>query len=119
MSTGQVGVQDAAGSDSVSKPRGARSGSTVIFVQDLEVSTTFSRVLLGDGRRGIWTAADEEDLERCERFLRDRSAHVQTMTLDGFRVIEGRDPSRLPVVMTYPGPDEVARHQIMSRIYAW
>jgi catechol 2,3-dioxygenase-like lactoylglutathione lyase family enzyme len=67
----------------------------------------------------IWTAPDQEDLRRCERLLKDRGVHVRTQTADDFTLVEGRDPSGLPVVVTYPGPDQAVRHEIMSRIYAW
>jgi catechol 2,3-dioxygenase-like lactoylglutathione lyase family enzyme len=67
----------------------------------------------------IWTAADREDLARCERLLKDAGVHVHTRTADSFTLIEGRDPSGVPLVMTYPGPDLAARHEIMSRIYTW
>lgn len=67
----------------------------------------------------IWTAPDHEDLLRCEHLLKDAHAHVGTQTADGFTLVEGRDPSGVPVVVTYPGPDQAVRHEIMSRIYAW
>lgn len=67
----------------------------------------------------IWTAADNDDLRRCEHFFEERSAHVYTETADGFTLVEGRDPSDVPVMVAYPGPDQAARHQIMSRIYGW
>jgi hypothetical protein len=68
----------------------------------------------------IWTATDEDDPRRCERLLRERGGHVRTKTGDGFfTVIEGRDPSDVPVVLTCPGPVHAARHEIMSRIYEW
>jgi catechol 2,3-dioxygenase-like lactoylglutathione lyase family enzyme len=127
-----------------------------MFVEDLELSVTFYRELLGmevsikstsaallvsaDGfqlylremaqnaqhavgsigvQYVIWTAAGDEDLRRCERFLKGRSAHVHTRAADGFTLVEGRDPSGAPFVMTYPGPDQAVRHEIMSRIYVW
>lgn len=67
----------------------------------------------------IWTASDLADLHRCERFLKDTSAHVRTRAADGFTLVEGREPRGAPVVMTYPGPDQAVRCEIMSRIYAW
>jgi catechol 2,3-dioxygenase-like lactoylglutathione lyase family enzyme len=67
----------------------------------------------------IWAAADEESLRRCERFLKDGSAHVTTQDVAGFTLVEGRDPNGLPVMITYPGPALVERHKIMSRIYSW
>lgn len=65
----------------------------------------------------IWTTPTQEDLRRCERFLKDAGSHVNTQTGDGFTLVEGRDPSSVPVLLTYPGPDDAVRHQIMSRIY--
>ncbi len=134
----------------------ARLTSAVMFVNDLELSVTFYREILGMevtirsvsaallvsadafqlylremghnpqhalGSIGvqyvIWTAAGDEDLRRCERFLKDRSAHVCTTAGDGFTLVEGRDPSGMPFVITYPGPDQAVRHEIMSRIYVW
>lgn len=67
----------------------------------------------------IWTAPDLEGLRRCERLLRDGGGHVRTRTADGFTLVEGRDPSDVPVVLTYPGPDQAMRHEIMARIYEW
>jgi catechol 2,3-dioxygenase-like lactoylglutathione lyase family enzyme len=67
----------------------------------------------------IWAAPDEESLRRCERFLKAGSAHVATQDVAGFTLVEGRDPNGLPVMITYPGPDLVERHQIMARIYSW
>jgi len=67
----------------------------------------------------IWTATDEDDLSRCERFLREHSRHVETVHDDGFTLVEGCDPSGLPVVLTYPGPDELARDRVISRVYEW
>jgi catechol 2,3-dioxygenase-like lactoylglutathione lyase family enzyme len=69
----------------------------------------------------IWTAPSESDLDRCERVLRRRSGQV-TVTrsnLDGFTLIEGRDPDNSPILIAYPGPQEAPRHQVMQRIYQW
>jgi catechol 2,3-dioxygenase-like lactoylglutathione lyase family enzyme len=65
----------------------------------------------------IWTADGPEDFQRCERVLRARSEHVHIRQGEGFTVLEGRDPSGLPVLVAYPGPDEVARLEIISRYY--
>lgn len=67
----------------------------------------------------IWTADGPDDLRRCERVLRAHSAHVSSQTVDGFTIVEGRGPDNVPVVITYPGPDEVPRTEILSRIYGW
>ncbi|MGI5404979.1 VOC family protein [Streptomyces sp. CA-135486] len=65
----------------------------------------------------IWTADGPADFQRCERVLRARSDQVNTRHGEGFTVIEGRDPSGLPVLVAYPGPEEAARLEIISRIY--
>ncbi|WP_327233922.1 VOC family protein [Streptomyces sp. NBC_01317] len=67
----------------------------------------------------IWTAADAEELRRCEEVLRKRDAHVTTGHAEGFDWVEGRDPSDVPVMVSHPGPDEVPRQEIITRIYAW
>lgn len=67
----------------------------------------------------IWTADGVEDLARCERVLRARSTQVTRKTADDFTVVEGRGPDDVPVLVTYPGPDEARRHKILHRIYEW
>lgn len=67
----------------------------------------------------ICTAPAHEDFRRCERLLKGAGAHIRTQTADGFLLVEGRDPSGVPVVVSYPGPDQVVRHEIMARICAW
>lgn len=79
--------------------RGPRLASVVVFVHDHDASADFYGV------------------QRCERVLRARSARVDTREAEGFTLIEGRDPSGLPVLVAYPGPDEVARLEIISRYY--
>lgn len=63
----------------------------------------------------IWTADGPDDFQRCERVLTARSDRVDTRHRDGFTLIEGRDSSGLPVLVAYPGPDEVARLEIIAR----
>jgi hypothetical protein len=65
----------------------------------------------------VWTADGEDDLRRCERLLA-RSGHVTSQTVDGITVVEGRGPDDVPIVVTYPGPDQ-APSEIPSRIYEW
>jgi catechol 2,3-dioxygenase-like lactoylglutathione lyase family enzyme len=67
----------------------------------------------------IWTAASNHDLARCEHVLRGQSDHVTVTQHEGFRMVEGRDPDDVPVLVTYPGPDQEPRQQIISRIYDW
>jgi catechol-2,3-dioxygenase len=67
----------------------------------------------------IWTAADQEDLERCERALKKRSAHIETRSSGPVHAVEGRDPDGIVVMVTHPGPDEEPLHKLPSRIYGW
>jgi catechol 2,3-dioxygenase-like lactoylglutathione lyase family enzyme len=67
----------------------------------------------------VWTAESEDDLQRCERVLKAQSPQVTSTTVDGFRMVEGRGPDNVPVVITFPGPDQAPRHGILRRIYAW
>jgi hypothetical protein len=66
----------------------------------------------------IRTAASEEDLRRCEGLLA-RSGRVTSQTVDGITVVEGRGPDDVPIVVTYPGPDQAPAHKIPPRIYQW
>ncbi len=67
----------------------------------------------------IWTADGADDLRRCEAVLRAHSPHVSSQTTDGFTIVEGRGPDDVPVVVTYPGPDQAPRTGILPRIYRW
>ncbi|MWV49630.1 hypothetical protein GRS96_10130 [Rathayibacter sp. VKM Ac-2803] len=67
----------------------------------------------------IWTASDPAELDRCEELLRERSTRVSRRELDGFTLVEGEGPDGLPVVISFPGPSQHPRPEIISRIYAW
>src|SRR5439155_1687443 len=54
----------------------------------------------------IWTAAGPEDLDRCERVLKSRSAHQHSRSSAAVTLVEGRDPDDIPVMIAYPGPDQ-------------
>lgn len=65
----------------------------------------------------IWTVPDADELQRCERWLQARDAHVQTWQAEEYTMVEGRDPSKLPVLLVHPGPNQAARHEILARFY--
>lgn len=66
-----------------------------------------------------WAAPDLADLRRCERYLDERSALVETTTVDDRTVVEGRDPDGLPVMVMH-SPDGVdLSGDIIRRVYAW
>jgi catechol 2,3-dioxygenase-like lactoylglutathione lyase family enzyme len=67
----------------------------------------------------IWTPADRDDLHRCERVLKKRSAYRQTHTSASITVVEGRDPDDITVMIAYPGPDEVPMGELAARMYGW
>lgn len=67
----------------------------------------------------IWSADDIDDLDRCERVLWLQSDHVTRNNSDGFEVVEGPGPDRVPIMIVYPGPDALARDQIIPRIYSY
>lgn len=67
----------------------------------------------------IWTAADEKDLDRCERVLKEFSSHTETRTGGPYRAVEGRDPDDIVMMITYPGPDQLPLHELPVRIYGW
>ncbi len=64
-----------------------------------------------------WTAGGPDDLDRCADVLKERGGYVRRDIVEGINVLEGRDPDGLPVLITYPGPDEAARHLINSRVH--
>lgn len=67
----------------------------------------------------VWTAGGRDDLSRCERVLRQRSAHYETRSSAEATAVEGRDPDGIAVLITYPGPDEAPLHKLPVRIYGW
>jgi catechol-2,3-dioxygenase len=67
----------------------------------------------------IWTAPDREDLDRIERVLKQRSAHLDTRTSGRSTAVEGRDPDNIAVMVIYPGPEEEPLHELPVRIYGW
>ena len=67
----------------------------------------------------VWTAAGKDDLDRCERVLREHGAHRETRIHGEVAVVEGRDPDDIVLMITYPGPDQVPLHDLPARIYGW
>jgi catechol 2,3-dioxygenase-like lactoylglutathione lyase family enzyme len=67
----------------------------------------------------VWTAADEADLDRCERVLNELSAHRDTRSSGPVKVVEGHDPDDIVLMITYPGPDQLPLHELPVRIYGW
>jgi catechol 2,3-dioxygenase-like lactoylglutathione lyase family enzyme len=67
----------------------------------------------------VWEAPDPEYLDRCERQLKQRSAHRETREDGGSRAVEGSDPDGIAVMVVYPGPDNGQPRRLPTRIYGW
>jgi catechol-2,3-dioxygenase len=67
----------------------------------------------------IWTAPSREDLDRCERVLKQRRAHLDTRTSGPTTAVEGRDPDNITVMIIQPGPEEAPLRELPVRIYGW
>jgi CBS domain-containing protein len=63
-----------------------------------------------------WTSDGPRDLDRCSQALTEHGAYIRRDTSDGVDVLEGRDPDGLPVLITYPGPDQTQPDLISSHI---
>jgi catechol 2,3-dioxygenase-like lactoylglutathione lyase family enzyme len=84
------------------------------------MGTTGAHALGGVGvQYVIWTAADDQDLRRCEQALQEHSAHRDTRSGGGVTAVEGRDPDDIVVMITYPGPDQAPADKLPARIYGW
>ena len=67
----------------------------------------------------LWTARDNDDLDRCERELKARDAFVSVSVEQGARVVEGRDPDGIPVVVVYPARPGIGMTAIPARAYEY
>jgi catechol-2,3-dioxygenase len=67
----------------------------------------------------VWTARDAEDLERCERALRERASLVSITVDHGVKVVEGRDPDGIPVIVVYPPGPGPGMTSLPSRVYTY
>jgi catechol-2,3-dioxygenase len=67
----------------------------------------------------IWTARDPEDLDRCERVLQTWGVHVSTWFDDDIRVVEGRDPDRTPILVTYPAGPGKGWTRLPTRVFSY
>jgi catechol-2,3-dioxygenase len=65
----------------------------------------------------IWTARDREDLERCARVLEAWSAHVSTWNEGDITVVEGHDPDRTPILLTFPAGPGPSWTRLPTRVF--
>jgi catechol-2,3-dioxygenase len=67
----------------------------------------------------IWTATDREDLERCERVLETWDAHISTWRDHDITIVEGRDPDRTPILVTYPAGPGKEWTRLPTRVFSY
>ena len=67
----------------------------------------------------VWAATDSDELDRCEHLLQTWNAHVSTSIEEGVKVVEGRDPDRTPILLTYPSRPGIALTRLPTRVYTY
>jgi catechol 2,3-dioxygenase-like lactoylglutathione lyase family enzyme len=67
----------------------------------------------------IWAARDADDLDRCEQFLKARDAHVSTWSENGISIVEGHDPDRVPILLTYPAEPALGVTTLSTRLFTY
>ena len=67
----------------------------------------------------VWTAESLDDLERCEEVLRTRNAFLSSSVDHGVKVVEGRDPDDIRVIVVFPVVPGLHRTTLPSGIYAY
>ena len=67
----------------------------------------------------VWTAPDQDELDRCEQALKERQAYRTSRSMEGVSAIEGRDPDDIVVMVSYPGPDVLPLSKLPAWIYGW
>lgn len=67
----------------------------------------------------VWTAPDTDYLDRCERQLKQRSAHRDTRSDGSYTAVEGYDPDGIVVMVVHPGPEAGPPRKLPSRVYGW
>jgi catechol 2,3-dioxygenase-like lactoylglutathione lyase family enzyme len=67
----------------------------------------------------IWRVASREDMARAERVFDAWRAHVTTRNEQGLTAVEGHDPDRVPISVTYACADGVVSSQFLTRAFAF
>jgi catechol 2,3-dioxygenase-like lactoylglutathione lyase family enzyme len=67
----------------------------------------------------VWIAPSRDYLDRCERQLKQHSAHRETRTDASYHAVEGHDPDDIVVMVVYPGPEAAYLGKLPARIYGW
>ncbi len=64
----------------------------------------------------IWSAPDRESLDQVEDALKELGTHTRTWSFQEVAVVEGRDPSHIPFLVTFPGPERAPRQEIITSL---
>jgi catechol 2,3-dioxygenase-like lactoylglutathione lyase family enzyme len=67
----------------------------------------------------IWTARDRQDLDRCAQVLQTWNAHVSTLTEDDITIVEGHDPDRTPILVTFPAGPGRGWTRLPTRVFSY
>jgi catechol-2,3-dioxygenase len=67
----------------------------------------------------VWALPSRDELDRCERVLRDRSAYRDTRVTEKTTLVEGHDPDDIVVMLTYTEGNGHPPRELSARIYAW
>jgi catechol-2,3-dioxygenase len=65
----------------------------------------------------VWALPSREELDRCERVLRQRSAYRETRVAESTTLVEGHDPDDLVLMVMYSDGAPPPR-KLSARIYA-
>jgi catechol 2,3-dioxygenase-like lactoylglutathione lyase family enzyme len=65
----------------------------------------------------VWTARDREDLDRCTQVLEAWNALVSTWNEDDITVVEGHDPDRTPILVTFPMGPSPSWTRLPTRVF--
>ncbi len=70
-------------------------------------------------RYTVWSATDAADLARCEQLLVTWGARVASWTEHGTSVVEGYDPDRTPILITYPPGPPLGGTDVPKRAFTY
>jgi catechol-2,3-dioxygenase len=87
------------------------------------VLRTLEHAVRGSGLLGvqslIWSVDTREDLERSQRMLRTWKALGTTRDGQGITMVQGHDPDRLPILITYPRGLGALTTEFPTRVFAY
>jgi hypothetical protein len=67
----------------------------------------------------VWTAQSREDLDRCMHALEALAAPFSTWNEGDITVVEGRDPDRTPILVTFPAGPGPSWTRLPTRVFSY